>query len=82
MNKKQVVELLVAMDINKDTISFCETLEGESPDSEFSWCDITGVQGNVFNCTACSISDPNLIVEFQALDTLIGGALGKAAGAF
>lgn len=66
-------------DVNLDSISFYFNSEGEQHDSEFAFCDITGVEADVYWCQAfLNNGEP---YDFQVVDALIGGALGELAGA-
>ncbi len=62
--------------INPDTISFYT----DGDDTEFTVCDVTGQAGDCARCTALDM-DGNTI-EFDALDSIVGGELGRIAGAF
>jgi hypothetical protein len=68
------------------TISFFSTYDAEkdecveSPDFSFGECDISGEKGNLVNCHA--LGDDGRIHNFQAGDWLVGGVLGRIAGAF
>ena len=67
--------------INQNSISFYSDKDGiDQNDVDFGVCDITNREGNLVTCTALT-SDGD-IVEFQALESLVSGALGKIAGAF
>lgn len=50
-------------------------------EGHYGTCDITGIQGTVVPCMAC-LKDSGEIIEFEALESLVGGPLGKLAGAF
>lgn len=82
MKNKKLVELWAKENsVNLETVNFYENLEGSQPDSEYGCCDISGVSCNVSWCTA-GLTDSDETFEFQACENLIGGALGKLAGAF
>lgn len=54
--------------------------EGGSEDGWFGTCDISGDRGHVYKCQACTKDGD--AVDFDAGEWLIGGALGRIAGAF
>lgn len=74
-NMKAVKSFIKSHNINPNTISLYVT-----DDCEFSTCDILHVACQVAQCTALTYTGE--LVEFKASDELIGGALGKVAGAF
>ena len=49
-------------------------------DTEFGTCDVTGEDGELVRCSA--LTNDGQFIEFEALDSLVGGELGKLAGAF
>lgn len=77
---------LKEMGLNPDTISFYSTYNSDtkecedSNDVEFGECEISGIVGNLVNC--CASDTDGEIHNFQAGEWLVGGHLGKLAGAF
>ena len=84
MNTKELTQILSHMEIIFDSISFYQQLDGDecvpSPDTEFGECDLTHESGTLVNCVA--LNHDGDLVEFQALESLVGGELGHIAGAF
>lgn len=81
MTKNEVAQTLVDMGINADTISFYVDEEGDSPDTNFGTCELSGIKGAIVDCAAHAL-DESGVVYFRAGEWLVGGALGKLAGAF
>ena len=80
MKKSHVIARLKEMGLRPETISFYSDVNGnESPDTEYSECEISGKLGQVVDCTALGTNGK--VYAFQALDDLVAGALGKVAGA-
>lgn len=71
--------------IDARSISFYERLDGngstETSDESFGTCDISGIRGSLVPCVACTEEGGELI-EFEAGEWLVDGALGKIAGYF
>ncbi len=81
MTLNEMKELLKHQDINVNTISFYTNAAGDDcSDSFFSHCDLTGELTMVSTCSALNMHGQ--VVEFDVDDNLIGGVLGKIAGAF
>ena len=83
--KMKVAQWLEENEVNPNTISFYATLNEngdtvDAPDTEFTTCDISGKLATCVNCVA--LTTDGTLIEFQARDGLVGGALGRAAGAF
>lgn len=79
-NTKLVKEWAKENAVNLDTVSFYCDLDGEQHDSEYGYCDVSGEQCMVSSCTAALRN--GTIIQFDASEDLIGGALGKLARAF
>ena len=86
MSKSRVLARLREMGLRPETISFYHTLDRDSgecvpsEDVEFGDCEICDEVGNLVDCTA--LGTDGKVYNFQALDTLVHGVLGKIAGAF
>jgi hypothetical protein len=85
-NLKSVRRYIEHNHLNEHTISLCVSgpeveynAEYDHHDADYGRCDITGRQGTVHWCAA--LNNEGEIVHFQALDSLVGGALGRVAGA-
>lgn len=81
MKRLDLVERLAEMEINPNTISFYQDRDGlDDHDTFLSTCDVSGEETMCAGCWALdSNGDP---VYFEASEFLIGGILGKLAGAF
>lgn len=81
MSKSKVLARLKEMGLKPETISFyCDKDGNECPDTTYADCEISGEVGMVVDCIALGTNGK--VYSFQALDSLVGGALGKLAGAF
>ena len=81
MSTKKILLALQEMGLQPNTISFyCDRDGQESPDTEFGDCEISGIVGDLVDCTALGIDGK--IYSFQAGTWLVHGSLGKIAGAF
>jgi hypothetical protein len=86
MNKRELIEALDAMGIRANTMSFYTRLTDnkdgheDAPDAEFGTCEISGMRGSVAYCLA--LNSDGEIIELMVSEELIGGHLGKLAGAF
>lgn len=80
MTKNEVLEALNDMGVSPETISFYQDLEGEQLDTEFTYCEISGEQGDCVNCIA--LDEQGDVFQFMALESLVGSHLGSLAGAF
>jgi hypothetical protein len=86
MKRSEVLARLKEMGLRGETISFYSTYDREkdecveSPDTSFGDCEISSLVGNIVDC--CALGDDGKIYNFQAGEWLVGGALGKIAGAF
>jgi hypothetical protein len=80
MSKSKVLVRLNEMGLRPETISFyCDKDGNERPDTTFALCEISGEIGMVVDCIALGINGE--VYSFRALDSLVGGVLGKLAGA-
>jgi hypothetical protein len=84
---KSVRRYIETNHLNEHTISLCVAgpeveynAEYLDQDTSYGRCDITGTHGIVHWCAA--LNNNGETVHFQALDSLVGGALGRIAGAF
>lgn len=75
-----VEQWLIDQDVDERTISFYCNADGDSPDSNFGRCDISGLKGSVAYCMA--LTNTGEVLEFSAGEWLVGGVLGRIAGAF
>ncbi len=80
MKNSEVKQWFKDNEVNPKTISFYTTKDGESPDSQYSTCDITGETCSVADCIALTLD--NEVIDLQISENLIGGIIGKLAGAF
>lgn len=84
MSTNQVLARLKEMGLRPESISFYSTYNGEecieSPDVSFADCEISGETGDIVDC--CALGTDGKIHNFQAGEWLVGGPLGKIAGAF
>jgi len=85
MNKTDLIKTLKDLKILPDSISFYTGLDEHGDvmdmiDSHFTYCDLSGVQTQCGVCVARTTDDR--WIEFTASDDLIGGHLGRLAGAF
>lgn len=85
MKTREVKAWLESNDIDERTISFYVARPDDDStepdvDPEFGTCDISGKKAMVAWCAAMLNNGEEFY--FQASDELIGGALGKIAGAF
>ncbi len=80
MKLSKVKQWFIDNELNFNTISFyCDECQ-ELNDVEFGTCEISGADCYVVNCICTDLNGE--IVEFQASERLVGGALGELAGAF
>lgn len=81
MTKTNVLQRLKDMGLRGDTISFYVDKDGnEQSDVSFGDCEISGIVGNLVDCTA--LGEDGKVYSFQAGEWLVSGHLGKIAGAF
>ncbi len=81
MKLSKVKQWFIDSELNFNTISFfCDATGEEMDDVEFGTCDISGADCDVVNCICADLNGN--IIEFQASEHLVSGALGELAGAF
>lgn len=86
MKKSEVLARLSEMGLQGSTVSFYSTYDAdkgeciERPDTSFGDCEISGIVGQIVDCTA--LGDDGKVHNFQAGEWLVGGHLGRIAGAF
>lgn len=67
--------------VRLNTVSFFCTKNNDEAEPFFGTCDLTGIKGSVVPCIGIA-QDSDEIVEFEVLESIVGGRLGKLAGAF
>ena len=82
MKLSQIAQWFIDNELNKDTISLysCDDVDDGDIEAYLGVCDITGKMGIVVPCQ-CLTTEGELYA-FEALESLVGGSLGKLAGAF
>lgn len=81
MTKQQAQQWFNTNGLNVDTLSFYTDECGDDvDDTEYGVCDISNKRCMVVTCTC--LDDNRDIVELQISEDLVGGVVGKLAGAF
>jgi hypothetical protein len=81
MSIKELRETLAIDGIRPETFSFYVDADGnDQPDTSFGVCDLSGERGALVGCRA--LNKDGEIVFLEVGEWLVGGHLGRLAGAF
>ena len=89
MKTHEVKEWFDNNEINPESIAFYSRLIEwaadrctiiDEPDTCFTFCDVSGLRGDCVHCTALFLD--GRVCNLLILDSLVGGAVGRLAGAF
>jgi hypothetical protein len=81
MKSKELIIELNKLGLLANTFSFYVDENGEEQgDTVFGTCEISGIRGDIVGCTC--LDKKGNVVYIEVGEWLVGGALGKLAGAF